>query len=131
MGAVVLDASVVIALLDPRDVHHESAARAVRELADRNTDFLVPTSCLAEVLVGFARNDAELDRIESLIRDAFGEPVPLDAAVAREAARLRARHRALRLPHAIVLATGSTHEADVILTADERWKRIDHRVRVL
>jgi predicted nucleic acid-binding protein len=49
--------------------------------------------------------------------------------IARLAAELRAT-RGLRLPDAVVVATGLRHEADRILTGDSGWKGIE-TVRVV
>ncbi len=101
MGSIVLDASVVIAVL-PRDAHHDEALRL---LGDRAGDrWAMSTVTLAEVLVHPMRlgreADAE-DRIERLgIR-----LVDADRAVAKGAARLRAAHPSLRTPDAFALAT--------------------------
>ncbi|MBA3860602.1 MAG: PIN domain-containing protein, partial [Solirubrobacterales bacterium] len=67
MGSIVLDASVVIAVLDPRDAHHDAALRL---LGDRAGDrWAMSTVTLAEVLVHPMRlgreADAE-DRIERM-----------------------------------------------------------------
>lgn len=50
-------------------------------------------------------------------------------SIARLAAELRAT-RGLRLPDAMIVATGLRHEADRILTGDSRWKGIE-TVRVV
>jgi hypothetical protein len=47
------------------------------------------------------------------------------------AAELRAQHRSLRLPDALVIATGIVDDASVILTGDARWDGIDKRVELL
>jgi len=44
---------------------------------------------------------------------------------------LRARHPKLRLPDALVVATGSTLKADVVLTADAGWRRLGATISVL
>ena len=54
----------------------------------------------------------------------------VDERVAVSAARLRARHRSLRLPDAIVLAT-EVLDAQAVLTGDKRWDRVDSRVRLV
>lgn len=132
MGAVVLDASVVLALLDPQDNLHEAAVRAVREHRAEGFRFLLPASVLAEVLVGVARMDEEaLNQRRIQIVAAFGRPVVLDESVAVSAARLRASHRSLRLPDAIVLATAEVLAAQAVLTGDKRWERVDSRVRLI
>jgi predicted nucleic acid-binding protein len=49
--------------------------------------------------------------------------VPLTAAIAECAAELRAGHRGLRLPDAMVLATAREHGGE-LLTYDERLAKI-------
>ncbi|WP_363321356.1 PIN domain-containing protein, partial [Saccharomonospora sp.] len=39
------------------------------------------------------------------------------------AAELRAAHKALKMPDALILATADLH-ADVVLTGDERWLNV-------
>jgi predicted nucleic acid-binding protein len=51
--------------------------------------------------------------------------------IAETAAELRAHHRALRLPDAVVIATGDVLGADAVLTGDARWRRVSRRVRVI
>jgi predicted nucleic acid-binding protein len=132
VGAVVLDASVILALLDPQDALHKAAVRTVREHRADGSRFLLPASVLAEVLVGVARLGEEaLDQRRNQIVAAFGPPVALDESVAVSAARLRATHRSLRLPDAIVLATAEVLDAQAVLTGDKRWERLDSRVRLV
>jgi predicted nucleic acid-binding protein len=50
--------------------------------------------------------------------------VDLSPDIARLAAEIRAA-RGLRLPDAVIVATGLRLGADVILTADARWKGIE------
>ena len=47
--------------------------------------------------------------------------VELDAGTARIAAVLRAQHRELRLPDALVIATGVAGSADELITTDRGW----------
>jgi predicted nucleic acid-binding protein len=47
--------------------------------------------------------------------------VALDVAIATAAARLRARHRSLRLPDALVIATAAEAAADLLVTTDQGW----------
>jgi predicted nucleic acid-binding protein len=132
MGTVVLDASVVLALFDPEDALHSSASAAVRRRRDAGDEFILPASVLAEVLVGAAkRGDGELASRRALAIAAFGPPRPLDEEVAVAAARRRARHRSLRLPDALVIATADVAGADAVLTGDKRWEGMDPRITVI
>jgi len=56
------------------------------------------------------------------------ETVPVTAAIADDAAALRACHRALSLPDAIALVVATVIEADAIWTFDRRWSTVDSRV---
>jgi predicted nucleic acid-binding protein len=132
MGPVVLDASVVLALLDPQDALHEPASAAARRCRDQDEEFILPASVLAEVLVGAARRgEAALTATRQRTVAAFGSPYPVDEEVAVAAARRQACHRVLRLPDALVLATGDACGAGKVLTGDKRWAGMDERVLVL
>lgn len=132
MAAVtcVLDASVILGLLLPSDAHHEVAVREVRRRRASGHDLVLPASALAEVLVGSHRVGPEraADRRQRL--EAAFRIRPLDADIADAAARLRAQHRALRLPDALVLATGELEDAEV-LTADAAWVAFSARAVVV
>lgn len=123
MGLTVLDASIVIAVLDDSDPHH-AAARAALEVRRPSGDRLVlPASAYAETLVGASRAGPEA--VETI--DAFLAAVPVTveaatAAVAKEAANLRSEHgRRLPLPDAFVVGTALALSADRVLTADRSW----------
>lgn len=132
MGRIVLDASVVLALFDPEDALHASAVKTVRGHRAAGAEFAVPASVLAEVLVGAARRgDDEADSRRRQVVAAFGQPIPVDEAVAVGAARLRARHDRIRLPDALVIATAIAHDVDVVLTGDKRWAIVDPRVELI
>ena len=51
--------------------------------------------------------------------------------IAHRAAALRARHRALTLPDALVLATGDVLDATAVLTTDGAWRRFSRRARAI
>jgi predicted nucleic acid-binding protein len=132
MGSVVVDASVVLGLLDPRDGHHGSATRALKRARAAGDDIVLPASALAEVLVGASRLGPNAVRTSEAFVDAIVDEVHvIDRAVARSAALYRSSHKSLRLPDAFVLAVASTLSADAVLTADTRWAKVDRRVRVI
>jgi len=129
VAVVVLDASVVIAFLDANDSHHTRAVSALS--AAMTSDVVLPASAYAEVLVEPWRRGADaVAHVRKFVAD-FGIRIePLTAEVAERAARLRSRHRGLRLPDALVLAATDILDADV-LTCDRTWTRVSRRAEVI
>jgi predicted nucleic acid-binding protein len=125
MGAVALDADVVIGALDPTDPHHPRAIVLLRERADAR--ILIAASAYSECLVGALRRD-EAWRVDGMLEDAQAEVVSVDRGIAWRAAELRLRHRSLRLPDAMTLATALEREAE-LLTFDRRLTRIERGER--
>jgi predicted nucleic acid-binding protein len=122
VGALILDASVLIGLLDTADAHHASSINDI-EVADQAGErLLVPASAYSEALVAFARAGRIRDARETIA--AMGISVtPLTAKVAEQAAELRARYERLRLPDAIVLATARALDGE-LLSYDRRLAQI-------
>lgn len=128
MAGVVLDASVIIAFLDPADSRH---ARVVRELLDGHDERRIPASVLAEVLVHPNREGAAaVAHVERAIAALASGIEPLTADIARAAAELRARHRRLRLSDALVVATAEALRLD-LLTTDRALGGVSSRVRIV
>jgi predicted nucleic acid-binding protein len=129
VALVVLDASVVIALLDAGDAHHAAAVAAVGQA--RRDALVLPASAYAEVLVDpWRRGPDAVAVVRRLVTDLGIHVQPLTADTAEGAARLRARHSALRLPDALVLATANALDATV-LTCDRAWPRVTRRAHII
>jgi predicted nucleic acid-binding protein len=127
VAVVVLDASVVIAFLDAADPLHTRARSAMAE--HRGDQLVFPASAYAEALVmPYRRGPAAVERIDEFVRDFAVRIEPAGQEIAHRAARLRARHRTLRLPDALVLATGDLLEAHV-RTGDQGWTKVSRRAR--
>jgi len=93
---------------------------------------LLPASAFAEVLVGASRLGPQgMARTEAFVDSIVDQVSPIDRTVAKVAAALRAAHKSIRLPDALVIAVGRSVGASAILTADTRWRGADRRVRVL
>ena len=126
MGVALLDTSIVIAVLNRDDALHEAASRAVRAERDRNA-LAISALTYAELLVGPLRAGGRalevVDRFAAQVRI-----IDLSPEIARRAAEERVA-RGLKLPDAVIVATGLLH-ADLILTADTRWKGVE-RVTVV
>src|SRR5580700_10266093 len=100
MGLIVLDAGILIGVLDGTDVHHLPALQALRRTEENLDRLVLPASALAEILVGPSRRGPEAVAIvDGLLASLAIELVAIDEAIARRAALLRAETR-LRLPDA-------------------------------
>lgn len=122
MGLIHLDAGVIIGFLDGDDAHHVAATSALAQALEQSDQLAMAASAFAECLVGPARRSEQAMQV---VTDTF-ERLPiliidLNPEIATEAARLRSRHRALRLPDALVIATAVEDEADRLVTTDRRW----------
>jgi len=120
--ALILDASVLIGLLDTADSHHDRAIDDV-EAGDREgRRLLLPASAYSETLVAFARA-GRLEEARRAITAMGVTVVSLTDTIAERAAELRARHGRLRLPDAIVLATAQEIGGN-LLSYDRRLSRL-------
>ena len=130
---IVLDAGVVIAVLDATDVHHQAAREALSAALLDPVELVLPASAYAEVLVAPSRaGAAAVATVDAFIDGLPARIEPTSRAIAASAAALRARHgSALRLPDALVIATAEVLRAERVLTTDARWPRLDLQVEVL
>jgi predicted nucleic acid-binding protein len=125
VGALILDASVLIGLLDTADAHHEQAVDEVEAADSAGETLLLPASAYSEALVSFAREGRTADAREAVA--AMGiEVVAMTQLIAERAAELRAKHEHLRVPDAIVLATAHGLGAQ-LLTYDEDLDKVAKR----
>lgn len=122
MGLIVLDAGVLIGFLDANDAHHGRSHIELSGALSTNEQLLLPASALTETLVGPSRRGPEaVDIVRKLIARVPIVVVPLDEAIAADAASIRATHRSLRLPDALVVATTRILQADLLVTTGRRW----------
>ncbi len=133
MGLTILDAGVVIAVLDAGDAHHAAAMRALADARDGGDDLVIPVSAYAECLVAPSRHGPAAAALVDGFLDALPARVePATRPIGAAAAALRSEHGpALRLPDALVIATATVLEADRVLTTDARWPTLPVRVEVL
>lgn len=129
MGLSVVDTSVLIAFLEASDANH-SAAVAELSRARSSHDLVISTVVYAEVLVGPHRQGPRKEAVAERFLSTIGGVETVSVAIARHAARIRAK-TGLKLPDALVIATGQELSADEILTADRRWQNVDRRVHVI
>lgn len=122
MGLTHLDAGVIIAFLDGADAHHDAARSALSTALDNAERLSIAASALAECLVGPARRSTKaVELVRTAIDRLPVSVVDLDEEIARQAAMLRSRHRSLKLPDALVIATAEHSSADRLITTDRKW----------
>jgi len=115
---IVLDASVLIAQLDPDDTLHAAARQRLRTVAKQQ--FGASTITIAEVLVGPTSAGA-LPTARAALRALKVAELPLPPDAAERLATLRA-DSSLKLPDCCVLLAAETSNGGV-LTFDERLAR--------
>lgn len=122
MGLIHLDAGVVIGFLDGNDSHHETARATLSHALDQGDRLSIAASALAECLVGPARRGFKaIELVRTVIDRLPVSVVDLDTEIATRAAVLRAGHRTLKLPDALVIATAAASGADQLITTDRKW----------
>lgn len=126
MGPLILDANVLIALLDRADAHHARAIDDVETADQAGRELIVPASAYSEALVAFARAD-RLAEARAAIAGMGIAVAALTAAAAEDAAELRAKRPGLRLGDAVVLATARSLSGG-LLTYDRRLERLSDQV---
>ncbi|MCE9622829.1 MAG: PIN domain-containing protein [Actinomycetia bacterium] len=122
MALVHLDAGVIIGFLDANDGHHAAARSMLADAIHDGDRLAMAVSAFAECLVGPARRgDVEVRRVQELFERLPISVIVLDDDTAITASKLRAAHRALRLPDALVIATAIEAGADELVTTDRKW----------
>lgn len=133
MGLTVLDAGVIIGLLDGNDAHHAAAREAIASALRDEQELVLPASAYAECLVAPSRRGPDAIAIVDEMLDSLPVRVePIVRATAAAAAGLRAVHGgSLRLPDALVVATALALDADRVITTDGGWPPATARILVL
>ncbi len=121
MGTVV-DADVLIGFLEGDDAHHPRAVHVLEPVLSATSETLISAVTYSEILVRPLLTGTG-DHLDAFLAAAKIVIVNVDPSIATEAAALRGRHRNLRLPDAIVLATARRHNAK-LLTFDARLRRL-------
>jgi predicted nucleic acid-binding protein len=128
MARVALDVDIVIAFLDPGDDQHARAVARVRSLLAPGDELLMGATVYAETIVRPLQQGTDAT-IDAFLDAAGVKVVPVDRAVARRAARLRADHLSLRLAGAMSLATALATGA-TLLTLDKKLQQVAKRAQL-
>jgi hypothetical protein len=116
--AVVLDSSAIVAFLDRDDGLNDAATDAIGELATEQR-LLASAVTFAELLTGVHLLHHDEALVRGFFADLIAEILPVGTPTAERAAEFRSRHKALRMPDALILATADGHpEVGSLLTGD-------------
>lgn len=126
MSDVVVDASVWVSRLVPKDVHHTRSRAWFKAQADEGGLLVAPVLALAEIAGAISRRtgrpalaSAALTRVQRLPNLRL---VPLDARLARLAAQLAGQH-GLRGADAVYVATAQRLGLSLVTLDDEQLRR--------
>lgn len=127
-----LESAVIAGFLDRDDAFHPAAAARIREIAGRDR-LVASVITYVELLAGAGLGHQADEAVRGFFADLIDEIHPVDLAVAERAAQVRIAKPSLKLPDALILATADVHQADVVITADNRWADVlaDGRVELL
>lgn len=117
----------MIAFLDASDDQHERAVDELRPVLAAGDAVLLSARVYAEVMVRPLQRGSDA-KVDDFLEAVGATVVAIDRDIARRAAQLLARHRSLRLPDALSLATALASAAD-LLTLDHRLQRVAERER--
>ena len=118
---VYFDANVLIYAIERADLLGDFARDAILQATYPVTSQLSLLECMV-IPIREGRSDIQAD-YEALFRLKV-QPVPIDSAIIRKAADLRARNRSLRTPDAIHAATALTFDCEAFVTNDPAFGRI-------
>jgi len=103
VATVVLDSSVLIALLSESDLHHAAAVKATRA----KHEYMISAITLSEALISPFRTSSKLgNQIRQAIEKSVHRVIDIDSAIAALGAQVRAEKKML-LPDALISATAT------------------------
>lgn len=112
-----IDTNVFIAIKN-KEPEYEYCETIIDSVEEHHLSGVISTIVLAEILVGFYRND-ENEEADSFSSSAIlnFDIIPVNQDVARQAALIRAQYN-LKLPDAIISASSLITGADFLITND-------------
>jgi predicted nucleic acid-binding protein len=122
---VVVDTSIVVGSLSPREPAHENCNHVLRLAHRGRFRPILSAVTVAEVCVGYFQAEDESGRNEFLDHVRGGgtyEVCSLDLELAVTTARVRVK-TGLRLPDAAVVASGIHAGATLVVTHDEKFEK--------
>ncbi len=124
---VAFDTGPLIYYIEEHPDYLSPAHELFSALDSGNARGMTSVLTLQEVLVKPLREKRQdlADKYQQLLTNSMNVTLyEVDQAVCEMAARLRAKYPWLRTPDALQLATAITHDAQIVVTNDERWHAI-------
>ena len=124
---VAFDSPPLIYYIEQHSVYFAVADELFNAVRQRLARGLTSALKLAEVLVKPLRSGRRelADNYRRFLGSTRGVIVcPIEEAVCERAARLRAEHGWLRTPDALQVATALEYDAELMVTNDDRWRRL-------
>jgi predicted nucleic acid-binding protein len=129
-----IDASVHINAVNPTEIGSAESRAFLKQLREQPRPMFSPTLLLVEVATSVARAKNDANRGVAIARAIYGRPgqvwVPLDGALAEEAARLGAEYR-LRGADAVYVAVAKRYGATLVTRDRQQLERLPSAVMVL
>ncbi|HEU4976067.1 MAG TPA: PIN domain-containing protein [Baekduia sp.] len=135
MGLTLVDTGVIVGFLDADDALHGPAHEAFETRMRAGAFFCASAVTYAELLTGVELGHHDATVVHGFLDGLSIGVLPVDDAVAEEAARIRggqrdgrsrSRRARLQMPDALILATAATVPGvDEVVVADRDWVGID------
>lgn len=127
MAVAVLDTSVIIALRNEKDIHHESCVKA---LSNFEGEILISVITLIESMIhAFKKGGSRAEAHASQLSASVDQVVSLDQEIALSSARVRA-NTSLSLPDSVISATALAVHAE-LWTFDAKLAKATPGARLL
>jgi predicted nucleic acid-binding protein len=108
------------------DDQHAAAVAQLRPRLAAGDELLVGATVYVETIVCPLQQGTNAT-VDQFLDSAGISVIPIDRAIARRAAALRAEHPSLRLPDAVSLATALATDS-TLLTVDEKLRQLANRI---
>lgn len=129
---VVIDTDIIVSAKNTNEPQSASSLRILDAIGDGIMHGIISIISIAELSVGYYSQEdmkGKEELLSHLISNKNFEIAELDLRIAEEAAKIRA-HTGLRLPDAILVATGLVKGAQYFITNDKELKRADRYLKV-
>jgi predicted nucleic acid-binding protein len=130
---VVVDTNIFISVKNKEEPYYSSSKAVLDKVDEGVLRGIVSTIILAEICSGYYAA-GELEEKDEFLTHILTSPnytiADVTVGVADEAGRIRANTK-LRLPDAIIVASGLKEKADYIVTYDEQLKKAGSLIKVV